>query len=367
MELVSERIEAEDLTAAIELIYEQGMTDGLPVVPATPERVEAFLDHAGLPPEEVIGEVRERARMVTAEKLAVNAVMAGCRPEYMPVLVAAVRAVCAPPFKFNHLASMGSPWPLFVVSGPIVDEIAMHHGMYLFGSGNRANSTIGRAMSLVLWNCCELRPDAIQRGQLGSPQRFSACIAENPATRWQGLNEWEGFAAGESTVTAFSGYYFCMARSESTVPEAMLAPLVNAISRHEFSRGTFIVVVPPNFEELLVDQGWSKERIRDYLFDNCRRSVKDLKEDGRWGRLSSTFDGDLKDLIPVEPGDEDEYVYLFKPDNPREHLVFHDGAINRRAEVLIVAAGGDAGLAYGILQPYSQSTDPVTMKIEKPA
>ena len=367
MALISDRIEAADALAAIEYLYEQGMTDGLPVIPATPDRVEAFLDYARLDPGEVIGEVRERARIVTAEKLAMNAVMAGCLPEYMPVLVAAVKAVCAPPFKFNHLASMGSPWPLFVVSGPIVDEIRMHHGMYLFGSGNRANATIGRAMSLVLWNCCELRPDAIQRGQLGSPQRYSACIAENPATRWQGVNEWEGFAHDESTVTAFSGYYFCMARSEATVPEAMLAPLVNAISRHEFSRGCFIVVVPPNFEELLIGQGWSKERIRDYLFDHCRRSVQDLKEDGRWGRLSSTFDGDLKDLIPVEPGDENEYVYLFKAVNPREDLVFHEGAINRRADVLVVAAGGDAGLAYGILQPYSQSTDPVTVKIERPA
>jgi hypothetical protein len=365
--LVSKRIATADAFEAIEYFYENNLTDGLPVVPPTADRVEQFLAKAQLEPDHVIGEVRERARVITAEKLAINAVMAGCLPEYMPVLVAAVEAVCDPRFKFNHLASMGSPWPLFIVSGPIVDDIEMHHGMYLFGSGNRANSTIGRAMNLVLWNSAELRPDAIQRGQLGSPQRFSACIAENPATAWVGLNEWEGFGADDSTVTAFSGYYFCMARTEATEPEDMLAPLVNSIARHEFSRGTFVVVIPPNFEELFVEQGWTKERIRDHIFETCKRSVKDLKEDGRWGRLSSTFGGDLKKNIAVEPGDEDDYIHLFKTTNPREDVVFHQGAINRRADVLIVAAGGDAGLAYGILQPYSQSTDPVTKQVQQPA
>lgn len=364
--LNSGRISAEDAFEAIEYFYENNLTDGLPVVPPTADRVEQFLSEAKLDPDHVIGEVRERARQITAEKLAINAVMAGCRAEYMPVLVAAVEAVCDPRFKFNHLASMGSPWPLFIVSGPIVDDIRMHHGMYLFGSGNRANSTIGRAMNLVLWNAAELRPDAIQRGQLGSPQRFSACIAENPDTVWHGLNEWEGFEPRDSTVTAFSGYYFCMARTEATYPEDMLSPLVNSIARHEFSRGTFVVVIPPNFEELFVEQGWTKERIRDYIFQNCKRSIKDLKEDGRWGRLSSTFDGDLKRNIAVEPGEENEYIHLFETSNPREDLVFHQGSINRRSDVLIIAAGGDAGLAYGILQPYSQSTDPVTKKIHTP-
>ena len=126
---------------------------------------------------------------------------------------------------------------------------------------------------------------------------------------------------GTSAVTAFSAYYFCMARTEATEPEDMLAPLVNSIARHEFSHGTFVVVIPPNFESLFVEQGWSKERIRDYIFEHCKRSVKDLKEDGRWGRLSSTFEGDLKENVPVEPGDEDEYVHLFRPTNPREDLV----------------------------------------------
>ncbi|RMF94179.1 MAG: hypothetical protein D6736_00540 [Nitrospinota bacterium] len=366
MPLTSNRIAVSDPLEAIEYCYRENLTDGLPVVPPTEKRVQEFLDAVGLPPDHVIGEVTERARVITAEKLAINAVMAGCLPRYMPVLIAAVEALCDPAFKFNHLASLGSPWPLLIVSGPVVKELEMNYGMYLFGSGNRANATIGRAISLLLWNCCELRPDAIQRGQLGSPQRYSFCIAENPDTAWEGLNEWEGYPRQTSTVTVLSGYYFCMARTESSVAKAILAPLVNAISRHEFSRGCYVVIIPPNLEALFVEQGWSKRDIRDYLFAHCKRSVKDLKEDGRWGRLTSTFVGDLKDLIPVEPGDEERWVYLFRENPELDPAVFHEGALKRRADVLIVAAGGDAGIAMGFYQPYSQSTNPVTKPITLP-
>jgi hypothetical protein len=366
MRLTSDRIEVSDALEAVEYLYRENMTDGLPVVPPTAPRVAEFLDHVGLAPDHEVGEVTERARVITAEKLAINAVMAGCLPEYMPVLVAAVEALCDPAFKFNHLASLGSPWPLLIVSGPIVEALGMNHGMYLFGSGSRANATIGRAMSLLLWNCCELRPDAIQRGQLGNPHRYSFCVAENPDTTWEGLNEWEGYSRATSTVTVASGYHLCMARTECSVARGILAPLVNAISRHEFAPGCVVVTIPPNLERLLVDQGWTKRRIRDYLFENCKRSVKDLKEDARWGRLTATYVGDLKDLVPVEPGDEDRWVYLFRRNPDVDPFVFHEGAMSRRADILIVAAGGDAGMTLGFYQPYSQSTTPVTRPIALP-
>jgi hypothetical protein len=364
VELNSKRIEVADPIAAIETMYAANMTDGLPVIPPSPERVEEFLTHAGLDPATVIGEVKERSRVITAEKLAINAVMAGCLPQYMPVLVAAVQAVCDPAFKFNHLASLGSPMPMFIVSGPVVDEIGMHYGRYLFGSGNRANSTIGRAMNLLMWNCCELRPDAIQGGQLGSPQRFAFCIAENPRTRWEGLNEWEGFSRDTSTVTAFSGYLPCRARTESTVPEAILAPMVLSLVRHEFLHGCFVVIIPPNFEDLLVSEGWTKRKIRDYFFANCKRSVADLKRAGRWGRLTSTPPaGDLKDLFPVEPEDETTWIHMFAKDEPIAKNVFHEASLSRRADILIVAAGGPVGMNMIMYEPYSQSTSPVTKAI----
>ena len=362
----SNRIEVSDALECVEYCYRENMTDGLPVVPPTEQRVQQFLDAIALPPEARIAEVAERASVITAEKLAINAVMAGCLPEYMPVLAAAVGALADPAFKFNHLASLGSPWPLVIVSGPIVRSLGMNHGMYLFGSGNRANATIGRAISLLLWNCCEVRPDSIQRGQLGNPHRYSHCIAENPDTAWQGLNEGEGFERTTSTVTVASGYHLCMTRTASSAARGILAPLVNAISHHEFSPGCVVVMIPPNMEELLVGQGWSKRRIRDHIFEHCRRSVQDLKEDGRWGRRASRFVDGMKDLVPVTPGDDDRWLYLFKRNPELDPYVFPVGALERRADILVVAAGGDTGQTMGFFQPYGQSTSPVTKPITLP-
>lgn len=369
MHLTSKRIEVADALQCAEHFYRENMTDGLPVLPPTEQRVQQFIEAVALSPDAKVADITERARVITAEKLAINAVMAGCLPEYMPVLVAAVQALADPVFKFNHLASMGSPWPMLIVSGPIVRTLGMHHRRYLFGSGNRANATIGRAISLLLWNCCELRPDAIQRGDLGNPGRYSLCIAEDPDTAWEGLNEWEGFARTASTVTVASGYHLCMCRTLATTPRGILAPVVNAISNHEFSPGCMVVTIPPTLEKMLVDQGWNKRHIRDYLFENCRRSVKSLKETARWarwGERAGEFAGQLKDLIPPAPGDEDRWVYLFKRNPQLDPYVFHEGALSRRADILVVAAGGDAGQTMGFYQPYSQSTTPVTKPITLP-
>ena len=366
MLLTSTKIEVADAIECIEHFYRESMTDGLPVVPPTEARVKQFIEYVGLSPDSVIANITERAAIITIEKLAINAVMAGCLPQYMPVLVAAVEALADPLFKFNHLASLGSPWPMLVVSGPMVRDLSMNHGRYTFGSGNRANATIGRAISLLLWNCCALRPDAIQRGDLGNAHRYSMCIAENPDTAWQGLNEWEGFDRNTSTVTVSSGYNLCNSRTIGSTPRAILAPLINSLSHHEFSPGCFVVTIPPTMEKPLVEQGWTKEKIRDYIFENCRRSVKHLKETARWGRHASILIEGLKDIVPFDPGDEDRWVYLFKRNPELDKYVFHEGALSRRADILIVAAGGDAGNMMGFYQPYSQSTTPVTKAIRNP-
>ena len=364
MQLTSNRIEVSDALECIEYCYRENMTDGLPVVPPTEQRVQQFIAAVALSPDAIIAEIAERASVITAEKLAINAVMAGCLPEYMPVLVAAVEALADPAFKFNHLASLGAPWPMVIVSGPMVRTLGMNHRNYLFGSGNRANATIGRAISLLLWNCCELRPDAIQRGTLGNTGRYSCCIAENPDTAWQGLNEWEGYERSTSTVTLASGYNLCNTRTIASTPRGMLAPLVEGINHHQYCRGCFVVTIPPPLEEQFVAHSWTKRHVRDYLFEHCRRSVKSLKRTGTWGRSSSVVVDGAKDLAPALPGDEERWVYLFKPNPGLDPSVFSEGAINRRVDILIVAAGGDAGTNMGFYQPYSQSTSPVTKPIK---
>lgn len=366
MPLMSKRIEVADALECIEYCYRENMTDGLPVVPPTEQRVQQFVDAVEMSPNNRIAEISERASVITAEKLAINAVMAGCLPEYMPVLVAAVEALADPAFKFNHLASLGAPWPMIIVSGPIVQSIGMNHRNYLFGSGNRANATIGRAISLLLWNCCELRPDGIQRGTLGNTGRYSCCIAENPDTTWAGLNEWEGYARTTSTVTVASGYNLCNTRTVASTPRGMLAPLVEGLSHHQFCRGSFVITIPPPLQEQFVGNGWTKQTIRDYLFEHCRRSVRSLKESGAWGRSSSIVVDGVKDLAAPAPGDEDRWVYLFKPNAELDPYMFSEGAINRRADILIVSAGGDAGTNMGFYQPYSQSTSPVTKAVRFP-
>ena len=201
--LNSERIVVDGYLHAMEHFWEQGWTDGLPVVPPTEERVREFLEHARLEPDEVVGEYRIRDRAITAEKLAINAVMAGCLPEYMPILVAACQAVTHPAFHLNHIASLASPWPLLIVNGPQVKALKFNSGVYVFGPGTRANATVGRALSLVLANCMEARLGGIQRGAMGHAARWGFCIAENEDTSWAPLHVERGFDRFANVVTAF--------------------------------------------------------------------------------------------------------------------------------------------------------------------
>ena len=203
MQLQSARISLDDEYAVTQYFWEQGWTDGLPIVAPTPDRVEVFLAAAGLEPEAMVGTYQTRATALTAEKLAVNAVMAGCKPEYMPVLVAAFEGLTDPAYRMNHMASLGSPWPLIIVNGPIVKEIGMTSGQYVMGGGNHANATIGRAVSLTMANCFGAKVGGVQRGCLGNPNRWSFCIAENEDTPWTPLHAQRGFQAEESAVTVF--------------------------------------------------------------------------------------------------------------------------------------------------------------------
>ena len=169
----------EDVFAAVEAGYDLGWTDGLPIVPPTTERVAAFLDAAGRDAAEVIGELPERRRVITADKVAANAVMAGCRPEYMPVVLAAAAAMLAPEFNLvGPSSSMGGAAVLTIVNGPVARELNINARNNLFGPGNRANATIGRALRLLLMNACAAIPGLFDRSVIGHPGKYTYCIAE---------------------------------------------------------------------------------------------------------------------------------------------------------------------------------------------
>src|SRR5438874_5104761 len=205
-ELASVRHEVPDTLEAIEYCYRQGWTDGLPVVPPTEERVRQFLDAAGLEPDAVLGEVVDRARVITAEKVAINAVMAGCLPAYLPVVVAAVQAMTADPFCLHgSMASTGGAAPLVVVNGPIRAELGLNSGVNVFGPGNRANATIGRALRLILLNVCDAQPGVLDQATMGHPGKYAYCIAEHEEeTSWQPLHAARGLPRELSAVTVMA-------------------------------------------------------------------------------------------------------------------------------------------------------------------
>ena len=172
--LTSRKLEFEDAVEAVEFYLEQGWTDGLPVVPPTVERVSRFLEHAGRSASEIVGAEPVKGRVVTVEKVAVNAAMAGCLPEHFPVVLAAVEAICEPSFNLHAISvSTASAAVLVVVNGPIAKELHINSGVGVFGPGHRANATIGRAVRLVMQNATGALPGVLAKGALGHGGQYT--------------------------------------------------------------------------------------------------------------------------------------------------------------------------------------------------
>jgi hypothetical protein len=188
-------------------MWNRDWTDGLPLVPPTVERVMAMLEGTTRKPDEVVAVVPPDLVECSVEKVAINAVMAGCRPEYLPVVLAAVEAVCTDAFNMHGLlaTTMGTG-PILIVNGPIRRELGMNTGINCLGQGNRANMTIGRALQLVVRNVGGGRPGEVDRATFGNPGKLSFCIAEDEeGSPWTPLSTDLGAAAGVNTVTVFPG------------------------------------------------------------------------------------------------------------------------------------------------------------------
>ncbi|HEX6380064.1 MAG TPA: thioredoxin family protein, partial [Acidimicrobiia bacterium] len=205
--LRSRRLELARLEDEAEAFFERGWTDGLPVVPPTPARVLRMLEGTTRAADEVVASVGPDFADCTVEKAAVNAVMAGCRPEYFPVVLAAVEAACTDQFNMHGL--LCTTWfcgPVIIVNGPIATEIGMNSGVNALGQGNRANATIGRALQLIVRNVGGGRPGEIDRATFGGPGKYTFCFAEDEAgSPWEPLSVERGFPEGTSTVTLFAG------------------------------------------------------------------------------------------------------------------------------------------------------------------
>ena len=201
----SRKISLGSLVDDIELCFEKSWTDGLPVVPPTEERVYGMLGGTGRKANEVLGMMPPNNIACTVEKVAVNAVMAGCKPEFLPVVIAAVEAVLEPAFCLHGLVA--TTWlsgPMVVVNGKIRKTIGMNWKGNVLGQGNRANATIGRALQLTIRNVGGGRPQEVDQSTFGSPLKFGFCFAEDESTPWTTLGEDRGFTRDQSTVTLFS-------------------------------------------------------------------------------------------------------------------------------------------------------------------
>jgi hypothetical protein len=201
--LASKAYEVDDFAAAQELYHSNGWTDGLPVVPPTEPAVEACLEWAMMPPDQLIGIEPVRQQAITAEKLAVNAVMAGCLPMHFPIVAATWQAMLQEPFSLHGLtASTGGAAVLIVLNGPVRLEIGASGTFNALGNSDRATAAIGRAIRLGLINLLDARPGGIDRSTLGHPGKFSYCIAEDEEDMsWQPLSVFRGIPEGTSAVT----------------------------------------------------------------------------------------------------------------------------------------------------------------------
>tara|TARA_B100001146_G_scaffold38928_1_gene32618 strand:- start:1409 stop:2482 length:1074 start_codon:yes stop_codon:yes gene_type:complete len=301
---------------AIERCYELGWTDGLPVVPPTEQRVGEFIERSGRPSNDVVGELPERRREITVGKVAANAVMAGCLPEYMPVVLAATEAMLEPIFNLvGPSSSMGGAAILSIVNGPVTKELNINSRNNLFGPGNRANATIGRAIRLILMNACAAIPGVFDRSVIGHPGKYTYCIAEaGTETHWTPLHVERGFSADQSTVTVFAGESPRQVRAVGH-PEPILLALADAASSLGSNMSTSgsvgdtgigvrqgqIVVTIAGNSNLWKD--WSKAQIKDYIYVRTQRSVADLK--AAMVLQGDPEPGDGEKMIPLIPEPED--------------------------------------------------------------
>jgi hypothetical protein len=320
MELKSRRHTVADLDSAIELCYTNGWTDGLPVVPPTAERIKAMLEAGGLEPDRQLAFIENRQVSVTAEKVAINAVMAGCKAEYMPVIAATVQALADPLYGYHGPAtSTGGSAVFMVVNGPIARKLDINSGDNLFGPGWRANATIGRAVRLVMRNVIGTLPGELDRSSLGHGGKYSYCIAENEVdSPWPPFHTTRGFRPEQNAVTIFAALAPHQYSNQlSATPEGILT---TACAHMKVSAGSgrqpqYAMVFPAEHQAIMKKAKWAREDVQRYVYDNSRIPLADLKR------------------FHMKPGEltrEDEQTMVPLVEGPND--------------LLVIAAGGAAGV-----------------------
>ena len=269
-----------------EFLDQQGLTDGLPVVPPTEERVARMLAGTSRQPGDVVADVPPNLAPATVEKVAINAVMAGCKPEYLPVVIAAVEAACTDAFNLHGvLATTYFVGPLLVVNGPIRHRIGLNCGRNVFGQGTRANATIGRALQLVVRNVGGGRPGEVDMSTLGQPGKFGACIGENEELNcWEPLHVERGFDRDQSTVTVFAAEAPRAVRDQLSRNSRSLAAsmgfsleAIAHVKLHGMDQA--LLVVSPEHARTFERDGYTRDDLRARIQEVTARPLRDVLPD----------------------------------------------------------------------------------------
>jgi hypothetical protein len=327
-----------------EAMYARGWSDGLPVVAPTTERVVRMLAGTRRDPREQVAVVPPDLVECTVEKVAINAVLAGCRPEYMPVVLAAVEAACTDEFNIHGvLATTWFAGPLVIVNGPIARAIGMNSGVNALGQGNRANATIGRALQLVVRNVGGGRPGEVDRATLGNPGKYTFCFAEDErGSPWEPLHVERGLSARASAVTLFAaegvrGVVDQLSRAPESLARSFAACLRTVAHPKNVIVWDTVLVVSPEHARVFREAGWSKERLRKELDALLQVPGEELVRGA----------GGIAEGLPQE------FAGATLPK-------FRDGGL------LIVHAGGGAGLFSAIIGGWASGqvgSEPVTREV----
>jgi len=321
----AERFEvADDLWAAQQWFDEKGWGDGLPIVPPTEDRVGHMIARVGRNPDDVVGVVPPRWAPATVEKIAVNAVMAGCKPEYMPVLIAALEAITDPKLNLYALqATTGGPAVMLIINGPVRREIGVNGGANALGEGCRANATIGRCIRLIQRNIGGSYPGTTCKATLGWPGKYSICLGENEEeSPWEPLHVERGFDRHASTVTAISADG--SVRASDLDSSKGVGILTNFAQRMQGPSGPeAIMVICPEHARIIAGDGFSKRDVRKFIWERAGYRMQDLPDETFAQRVKRRPDLQLTrdSVIPVTDKPEDILIIVAGGDGSQSQYI----------------------------------------------
>jgi hypothetical protein len=289
----------------VEFCYEKGWTDGLPVVPPIQEFVDEFLAQTDRDPEEILIVQEHLNRSCNVRQAAINAVMAGCKPEYFPVVLAVIDSIHASGIaRSGLLQSTTGQAEIIIVNGPLRQALGFNSTNNIFGPGDRANATVGRALRLIVMNVLGIRPHEFDQSTQGTSAKYVCCIAENEEeSPWEPLHVERGFAPSDSTVTVQMIRSDVSIEHRSTqVPEEILMTIADSMSyggaitqvtevRNDLGA---VVVMGPEHAQLIAARGWSKEQCKEFLFEHFGKTKAELR---KMGKLHPSFEDQPEDAF----------------------------------------------------------------------